>query len=196
MPWKVYDGREPIEVFLNGNRPSNIQQSICPWVFVPCQHEELSDDNKDEADTNGALPLMIAEWKGLVKSLKHVTAETLKDLAVKYKYTSGKWMIFANSDQIDELWFTVAKAVAAGKLGNAAKVSSKKPDGNSHVICIYTKDFTKEDDVRRVEKGIRNAGILVGMQYKPDIYTNLGIYAKNKFGIAASVYTSRAVKKV
>lgn len=92
------------------------------------------------------------------------------------------------------MWFTVAKAVAAGKLGNAAKVSPKKPD-NSHVICIYTKDFTDENDVRRVEKGLRDAGIHVGMQYKPDIYTSLNIYAKNKFGIPASVYKSPAVKK-
>jgi hypothetical protein len=37
----------------------------------------------------------MTEWKDLVKN-KHVkiTRETLTELAVKYKYTSGKWMIF------------------------------------------------------------------------------------------------------
>ncbi|KAK3753410.1 hypothetical protein QZH41_002534 [Actinostola sp. cb2023] len=97
------------------------------------------------------------------------------------------------SEQIDDLWFTVAKAVVANKLGQAAKVSPKKPD-MTHVICIYSEDFTDEIDVQRVEKGLRDAGIQVAMKYKPDIYTTLGIYSRNTLGIPVVIYDSPAVQ--
>jgi hypothetical protein len=101
---------------------------------------------------------------------------------------------FRLSEHIDDLWFTVAKAVVAGRLGLAAKVSSKNPTEKTHVICVYNEDFTDEADVKRIEKGLRELGIHIKMSYKADIFTTLGIYAKNDFGIRPTIYYSKALK--
>jgi hypothetical protein len=100
---------------------------------------------------------------------------------------------FVFSKHIDDPWFTIAKAVVAGKLGFAAKVSTKETIGKSHVVCIYNDDFTDDADVTRVEKGLRDVGIHSELQYKPDIYTVCGIYAKNDLGISPIIFKSKAV---
>ena len=33
--------------------------------------------------------------------------------------------------------------------------------GNLHVICVYTKDFTDQDDVMRVERGLRDRSLQI-----------------------------------
>ncbi|KAK3753413.1 hypothetical protein QZH41_011969 [Actinostola sp. cb2023] len=181
------------------------------WIYVDneqswlaeVEDEEVEDDEEDEEEKKRRDSLMSAmetEWEGLERECmyrrsKKFTAETLKNLAVKYKYTSGKWMIFASSEQIDDLWFTVAKAVVANKLGQAAKVSPKALAPKlDHVICIYSEDFTDKSDVQRVEKGLRDAGIQVALKYKPDVYTTLDIYSKNTLGIPVVIYYSPAVQ--
>lgn len=91
------------------------------------------------------------------------------------------------------MWFTIAEAVVAGKLGCSAKVSSRS-ERPSHVICVYTKDFSDETDVKRVEKAIRELGIHYLLQYKSDMYTCLNIYKmKNDLGITPFIYTSKSV---
>ncbi|KAL9952494.1 hypothetical protein ACROYT_G039760 [Oculina patagonica] len=92
--------------------------------------------------------------------------------------------------RIDAIWTSVAKAVVSGSLGFAAKVSTREPEEKTHVICVYTEDFTNEEQVRAVEKGLREVGIITAMSYKPDVYTTLGIYRKNPWGLKPTIYTS------
>ena len=66
---------------------------------------------------------------------------------------------------------------------------------NLHVMCVYTKDFTDQDDVMRVERGLRELGITGVLRYKPDIYTHFNIYHGNKYGIKATIYESRDKKE-
>ena len=80
--------------------------------------------------------------------------------------------------------------MVSGKLGFAAKVSTRDPEDKTHVICVYTEDFTNEEQVRAVEQGLRKVGVTVQMRYKPDIYTTLGIYSKNPWGLRPTVYIS------
>lgn len=55
--------------------------------------------------------------------------------------TSGKWMIFRKSSEIDDVWSTVAKACIQGELGHAVKVC---PLGNSScAICFFGRIMTK-----------------------------------------------------
>jgi hypothetical protein len=94
IAWKVYDGKEPLESFLERNKPSQINNTDAPWISVRCEN----DDQEQEDESNYGSASMRTEWDGLIKNkrVKKVTAETLKDLAVKYNYTSGKWMIFGS----------------------------------------------------------------------------------------------------
>ena len=75
-------------------------------------------------------------------------------------------------------------------MGYCAKVSTRNPKQSTHVICVYTEDFTNEAEARAAEWKLRELGITVNMHYKPDVYTTLEIYSKNKWGIKASVYSS------
>ena len=50
--------------------------------------------------------------------------------------------------------------------------------------------MTDETEIVGVERAIRNVGFRAELQYKPTIYTELGIYRNNKFGIRPTVYTS------
>ena len=56
-------------------------------------------------------------------------------------------------------------------------------------ILLY-RNMTNENEIVGVERAIRNVGFRADLQYKPAIYTELGIYRNNKFGIRPTVYTS------
>ena len=60
-----------------------------------------------------------------------------------------------------------------------------------HVICVYTRDYTDEEDVMRVEQQLRMIGITGQLSYKPDIYTTLGIYYSNPYKLKPTVYTTK-----
>jgi len=81
--------------------------------------------------------------------------------------------------------------VVSGSLGDAAKVSSRDREQSTHVICVYTEDFTNKEQVRAVEKGLRKIGVTSVMTYKPDVHTTLGIYRDNPWGLKPTIYTSR-----
>ena len=122
----------------------------------------------------------------------------LKELAKKYGVVTGKWMLFPLEEVVDDAWTIVARLVTQKRLGSAAKVSSReelKANTRTRVICVYTQDFTDEEDVQRVAKvlieGFRNHNLRFNLSYKADIYTRLGIYAGNNYGIRTTIYEER-----
>lgn len=108
-------------------------------------------------------------------------------------------MLFPTVDTITEMWRAVAEAVVAGRLGVEAKVATGGVDGDedARVICVYTKDYTDVEDVRRVllvldEMGLVEAGAGRARQimYKSDAYTCLEIYKRNEYQLPVSIYKS------
>jgi hypothetical protein len=94
---------------------------------------------------------------------------------------SGKWLIFVPIGNVDEVWAKIKKATEDGKLGSSAKVATAKPnpnatDSNTKVICVYTYDWTDENDVRRVREELRKLGITNKIPYKADEDTLAGKY--------------------
>lgn len=94
---------------------------------------------------------------------------------------SGKWLIFVDPEDVDEVWAKIKKATEEGKLGYASKVSTAKPNPlavnpRSRVICVYTYDWTDEDDVRRIREELRKLGITQKIPYKSDEDTMSGRY--------------------
>ena len=95
---------------------------------------------------------------------------------------SGKWLIFVPVSEVDELWAKIKDATEEGLLGIAAKVSTQKPNPlarnpDTKVICVYTYDWTDEDDVRQVREGLRQLGVIAKIPYKADEDTYAGRYA-------------------
>jgi len=77
------------------------------------------------------------------------------------KLKSGKWLIFTNPENVDEVWGKIREATEAEKLGTSAKVRTAMPDPReppewrkSRVICVYTHDWTDQEDVMRVREPI------------------------------------------
>lgn len=94
---------------------------------------------------------------------------------------SGKWLVYVKRDNVDEVWQEIKEAVEDGALGIAAKVSTALPSplstkSNTHVICVYTDDWTDEEDVMRVREELRKLGIVSNIPYKADIDTLEGKY--------------------
>eukprot|EP00741_Cyanophora_paradoxa_P012132 tig00020601_g11720.t1 len=115
-----------------------------------------------------------------------VCAGELRELAASSGLRSGKWLLFATPAQVDEWWAKVARGVARGQLGPAAKVA---PRGGQRVICAYTADCLDEPDVRRVREALRALGFAGTLRYKADLYTALEIYAENPWGLPVSMYS-------
>ncbi|RLI69082.1 MAG: hypothetical protein DRP02_11335 [Candidatus Gerdarchaeota archaeon] len=98
-----------------------------------------------------------------------------------YTPRGGKWLIFVHVKEIDEVWRKIKKATEDGKLGNGAKVATAKPNPNARnpdikVICVYTYDWTDEEDVRRIREELRKLGITQKIPYKTDEDTLKGKY--------------------
>lgn len=93
----------------------------------------------------------------------------------------GKWLLFVDRANIDEVWDKIVPAVKEGRLGPEAKVSTaesnpltKRP--SKHVVCIYTLDAEDREDVFRVREELRRLGFIAPINYKPDAATLQGRY--------------------
>jgi hypothetical protein len=94
----------------------------------------------------------------------------------------GKWLVFLHVSQIDEVWARIKLATEEGRLGRSAKVATARPNPNaknpdSKVICVYTYDWTDDEDVRRLRHELRRLGITWKIPYKADHDTYAGRYA-------------------
>jgi hypothetical protein len=92
--------------------------------------------------------------------------------------SAGKWCVFRHNDVIDDAWAAVRKAVAAGRLP-LAKVSTSLTaplHGNTHVICVYTKDWRDDTAITGAREVLRELGFTEELGYKRDIETVRGVY--------------------
>ena len=100
------------------------------------------------------------------------------------RLTSGKWLLYPSTEQVDRFWAAIKEATEDGRLGNQSKVATArgaKPDINTgrmcHVICVYTYDWEDTDDMVRVREELRKLGITWRIPYKTDADTEAGKYA-------------------
>lgn len=110
-----------------------------------------------------------------------VYAERKKGKYPSHTSRGGKWLIFAKSNEIGQVWAKVKKATEDGRLGGFTKVRTSKANQNTanpdiNVICIYTHDWTDEKDVKRIREELRKLGITNKIPYKTDQDTLNGKY--------------------
>lgn len=129
--------------------------------------------------------------------LRRTLEQNIFELAKETGVTSGKWMLFPSVNNVDSIWKTVVTAMDKGKLGDAAKVATDDGSGDVRLICVYTRDFSDKEDVKRVLKTLVETGLVNEesrpIYYKCDAYTYLDIKSKNEYGLKASLFSSRDV---
>lgn len=105
-------------------------------------------------------------------------------------------------DKVHHTWRLVCEGVVEDRLGSAAKVAvdssikSTAQNGTSQrLICVYTKDFSDVEDVRRVLDELIELGLAPregsSIYYKCDAYTYLGIESDNPYKLRTSLYSSK-----
>lgn len=110
-------------------------------------------------------------------------------------------MLFPKLEDAPRYWYKIAEATADNRLGISAKVSTGLGDvRDERLICVYTKDFSDMDDVRRVLQGLVELDLVGpdnprGIYYKCDAYTYLDISFGNPYDLPASLYSSRELLK-
>lgn len=117
-------------------------------------------------------------------------------------------MLFPAPEDVNRVWRLVAEAVVDGRLGDTAKVAPADPPNpfvaapkkqSSHLICVYTKDFSDLEDVKRVLEELIELGLAPrnaadrAIYYKADAYTYLGLDSSNAYGLKASLYSSKDI---
>ncbi|CCF47048.1 hypothetical protein CH063_04028 [Colletotrichum higginsianum] len=120
-------------------------------------------------------------------------------LASACRIKAGKWMLFCQPKDVDEVWRVISKATANNELGIAAKVAPWNPHTDptgrkDRIVCVYTADFGDKADVTRILQKLRELRLVETMgrpiYYKPDAFTYLGIAYGNHWGVKASIYSS------
>ncbi|EKM77521.1 hypothetical protein AGABI1DRAFT_61608 [Agaricus bisporus var. burnettii JB137-S8] len=218
--WIVYDWKDDnpdarIEPFYQRWPPSRTSSSLCSWINVnrglspASQLDQDAFDKRFHMDIEGLQKEFVEiENKVDTEELK-LTPEMIDELAVKYGVLSGKWLVYASSEEVDKLWRKIVGIVTFDREYGSVKVSSRKvlepssesspsatecnggvPDPDEgHVICVYVEDYLDMDEVNRLRKALRfQAGVFKRIGFKPDVYTWLGLYRGNKFGIRPSKY--------
>lgn len=213
----AWQSHETIDDFLT-RLPVHGSEWVGPWLWCANPFEDR-DAEPEQRDAN-FMQLAPRLLKDYMNKMRQVTEENpaspagtitrklgparakLKDdilaLAKEHGMVSGKWMLFPNERDVATVWRTVATAVIEGKLGNVAKVATDDEGKGARLICIYTKDFSDEVDVKRVVQEIKKLGLLPvdearSIYYKCDAYTHLGIDASNEYKLQASLYSSKDV---
>jgi len=103
--------------------------------------------------------------------------------AQKHKFGSGKWLIFAPIEHIDQVWGYIATQTVKGALGSSAKVApcaGPVNDVSRILICVYVKEYwdclnclkVLQDMLQGWSEFLDKATC---MGFKPDVFTHLGI---------------------
>lgn len=151
-----------------------------------------------DAENHGKAPATITRY---MRPHRDKLENDLLSAAVSTGTTCGKWMLFPNPEDLPRFWRVVAEATAEGKLGPVSKVGTYDPldKKDATLICVYTYDFTDNDDVRRVLDQLVELGLCrrdgKPIYYKCDAYTYLGIASENTYKLRASLFSSGEVLK-
>ncbi|KAL8915430.1 MAG: hypothetical protein Q9172_006865 [Xanthocarpia lactea] len=212
---------ETVEEFLKRLPPlTTTVSSEYPWIFIANPHATSRPTDRDQTrfmkvaermldafskKKNEIEASMAGKPKGSVtRKLTPLRKALESDLlaAAKEKHcTSGKWMLFPYPEDVNRYWAVVAAATVNRELGTAAKVAPDEGKGDRvpRLICVYTKDFSDIEDVKRVLERLIELGLAKkkgvgeerGIYYKADAFTELGINSGNEWGLKASLYASR-----
>jgi len=142
---------------------------------------------------------LLRDWEYLTSDpTSKIDYSTMRALANKHDIRGGKWLFQARCHDVDSTWMFLSSAVAseenpmpcvAAKITPVNDVENVR-GGKFHMVHVYTRDFTDEENVFEVEKALRKIPIKQYLTYKPDLFSALGIYRNNKYGLRPTIYSS------
>jgi hypothetical protein len=208
---------ETLDTFLSRLPPSTTTVASGPWIWIANPFFSQRPFRSDVAGFKTSGNELLQEYMhrkanfeaqnpgmppGSITRMLNADREWLKrsiiDLAKSKGVTDGKWMLFLSTNMVDDVWRKVAKTTLDGTLGCAAKVATDDGSGRPRLICVYTADFTDEEDVRRVLNKMQELNLIKreqGIYYKCDAYTYLDIMSGNDYKLQASMYSSKEMLK-
>jgi hypothetical protein len=211
-----WDGSDDVSLddWLGQIRPSQCSSNDCAWIQVantntssPGYSDEGREDHGPEqrrynkeayTPALNKLTAMVQARKRIPAKEKQACVQSLLATAKSQNYTVGKWMLFVSPDAANEVWGTVARATANGTLGCSAKIGPAKglggDDGGVVCCCVYVQDCTCHPEVQRVLRALQtDLGLTIKCGFKPDFYTELGIYSQNRWRLKPVLYSVKEV---
>eukprot|EP01064_Diplonema_japonicum_P023239 TRINITY_DN33681_c0_g1_i1.p1 TRINITY_DN33681_c0_g1~~TRINITY_DN33681_c0_g1_i1.p1 ORF type:complete len:239 (+),score=50.62 TRINITY_DN33681_c0_g1_i1:49-765(+) len=182
--WAYKKSGESVLEFVTRLPPSRTSNTVTPWICAHYQHEMWEPPPvhpKLEQEFNKKVPVELLQ-RDAAREVHQVDMAAITPLFTKHNYTLGKWILMAERDEVDDLWERVCVALYTTGLGcGVAKVSPATPESDVHVIAIYSLDFTRTWDVKRVARQIRTElNITSQLKYKPEAATQLDLYCENE----------------
>lgn len=186
---------EDLNRFLDILKPSRVSCEDAAWLNCSL-HETLHYTSRaDEQHIQEAL----VEWDELIEA-KTPVSDDVDFIARKYKLMGGKWMIFPSRSESDTVWKRLCHALIVEKsLGGCSEIkisTASETDDERHVLIAYTDDYSDSQGAfgvaSEISRHLQSLCIKMAdtrMLYKPDIYTHLGIYAKNPYNLKPTIYT-------
>jgi len=99
---------------------------------------------------------------------------------------SGKLLHFSTKDKIDAIWERVGQATMDGSLSPGARVSAPTTDDPTMLLGIFVHNYFDQEEVARLLAAARALGV-GHMRLKPEVFTQLGIYSQNCWGISPTM---------
>ena len=132
--------------------------------FTEAANKYLETYNEARAKVEATMP---GKAKGTitrkVAPLRKQLEVDILETAKKMGCTTGKWLLFVGTADVDYTWGRVARGTAENDLGVAAKVAVNAGEGGDErgrLICVYTKDFRDKVDIKRVLQKLKELGLL------------------------------------
>eukprot|EP01052_Picozoa_sp_SAG31_P019708 SAG31_NODE_1449_length_8308_cov_2.319893_4_plen_518_part_00 len=182
---------EPIAAFLLRARPTQV--STHAWVQVHAPGRIAADEaERRRGDEAAALAFGQQVLADATPANVAVTVDQLLEVARRTGCATGKWLVFADAATVDQVWGRIATAVVAGHLDYSAQVSTQmqqQANPGNYVICVYVAACHDHGAVTRVACAL-TVGLRLELRagFKPDIFTALGIYNNNKWGIPPTIF--------
>merc|ERR1711962_777120 len=196
MLWREFNpDRESIEAWLNRLKPSDpsLSRRGIAWLSVSHPDREVATDHFNE-EPYLKLLCAITDAKEKPRHMKSAIREAsmkgILETAKEQNHTSGKWILYRGVECIDTVWGKIARATAQGRLGASAKVAPFT-GGKSQLLCVYVRDFTDRNEVEELLNALTEMELGV-TGFKPDVFTDLDIYAGNKWGLETTIYKDLA----
>jgi hypothetical protein len=212
VAWVTWNGTDDVSLdeWLERVRPSNFndilsdpvgEAPVCSWISIENVRQDSPGYERKMSAIKSTDPYMaplneisniIARGRRVPNAAKQWCIDEIMRIAKENNYVVGKWLVYASRDTADEIWETIARATAMGKLGCGSKIMPTKnlADGNRTVMCVYVKDSTDKHEVQRVLRYLHDdMGITSGLSgFKPDVFTRLKIYSKNEWRLKPTLY--------
>jgi hypothetical protein len=161
-------------------RLETIKNQDNSWTCV-IKKGYIHDNNQQKITLN-----QLINWRNTPKT--NLTEILTEFKRIFGKGSTGKWIGILKSEGIQGVWDDISKSTVSGELGIYSKLSATE-SGRYHIVEIQTIDCTDLLDVYRVLKAVKKVcKVDVKWKYKPEIFTQAGVYYHNEFKIDPIIY--------